>query len=183
MISFGEMYADGNAFDGGWVDGLAAHIEVQIRHLVGRGHREIALALPDDGPLTGVHRRHVTEVAAMLGIPALRPVLVPPARAGATAALRALLAEHPDVTAVGAFGDEAALRVLAAAHDLGIPVPDRLAVIGLDDSPQAQLAVPALTSVHIDAPAYGRRAARQALGLRTDDTTPEPSRVVLREST
>ena len=51
------------------------------------------------------------------------------------------------MTAICAFNDEVALAVLAGARQLGISVPDDLAVIGVDDIPAAALAAPPLTTV------------------------------------
>jgi len=86
------------------------------------------------------------------------------------------------VTAVAAFDDDVALRVLAALHDLGLDAPADLAVIGFDATEHGALANPALTSVHIDAEAHGRRAARTLLGLDTADLSPAPGRVIVRAS-
>ena len=76
------------------------------------------------------------------------------------------------MTAVAAFDDDVALRVLAAARDLGLAVPGDLAVIGFDENEYGALATPALTTVHIDAEAHGRQAARAILGLDTAGLTP-----------
>jgi DNA-binding LacI/PurR family transcriptional regulator len=48
---------------------------------------------------------------------------------------------------VVAFSDQLALGTLRAAHDAGISVPDRLSVVGFDDSPPAHSADPPLTTV------------------------------------
>ncbi|MFG1702636.1 LacI family DNA-binding transcriptional regulator [Nonomuraea sp. M3C6] len=185
IVRLGEIYADGREpADGGWVDGLAAHTAVQIRHLAERGHRHIALAFPDDDDrrLIELHHRYATEAAGMLGMSPPYTLIVPAARGKAVAAVEAFLSAHPDITAIASLGDLPALRVLAAAHDLGLPVPERLAVIGLGDSPYAEMSVPPLTSVRIDAETFGRRAARQALGMDIGGLTPAPARVVARGS-
>jgi DNA-binding LacI/PurR family transcriptional regulator len=86
------------------------------------------------------------------------------------------------VTAVAAFDDDVALRILATLRDLGLGAPRDLAVIGFDDTDYGVLFTPALTTVHIDAEAHGRQAARAILGLDATDLTPAPGRVVVRES-
>jgi DNA-binding LacI/PurR family transcriptional regulator len=65
---------------------------------------------------------------------------------------------------------------------IGLRAPEDLAVIGFDDTPLGALFSPALTTVHIDAEAIGRIAARNALGLPAPETTPEPARVIVRQS-
>jgi DNA-binding LacI/PurR family transcriptional regulator len=84
------------------------------------------------------------------------------------------------VTAVAAFDDETALRLLSAMADRGLTAPADIAVIGFDDTGHGEFWRPALTTVRIDAEAYGRRAARAALGLPIGDTPPAPSVVVIR---
>ena len=56
--------------------------------------------------------------------------------------------------------DGVALRTLTALYDLGLGAPGGLAVIGFDDTEYGALTTPALTTVHIDAEAHGRQAAR-----------------------
>ncbi|WP_306454759.1 substrate-binding domain-containing protein [Streptomyces sp. Ag82_O1-15] len=86
------------------------------------------------------------------------------------------------MTAVAAFDDDVALRTLTALHDLGLTVPDDIAVVGFDDTEYGALITPALTTVHIDAEAHGRLAARAALGLDTGGITRSPGRVLVRDS-
>ena len=76
-----------------------------------------------------------------------------------------------------------ALRVLAAMRSLGLAAPADLAVIGFDDNGYGALTSPTLTTVHIDAEAHGRQAARAVLGLDPDPGhSPAPGRVVIRDS-
>lgn len=193
VLRFGEPYLTGRELDdsgGGWRDGLAAHVAAQVGYLAARGHERIALALPDrDTPLRSVRQRFADRAAAALGLAPLVPFTVPGSRStsgstqtSAADSLSALLAHPEPVSAVAAFDDDVALRVLAAMRPLGLCAPGDLAVIGFDDNGYGALAAPALTTVHIDAEAHGRQAARAILGLPADDLTPAPGRVVVRES-
>ena len=189
VLRFGEPYLTGRELDdsgGGWRDGLAAHVSAQVGYLASRGHRRIALALPDrDTPLRDVRRRFADQAAAALGLPPLVPFTMPgPASSGTTSAdsLRDLLALPEPVSAVAAFDDDVALRVLAAMRAAGLTAPGDLAVIGFDDNGYGALTAPALTTVHIDAEAHGRQAARAVLGLPIDGLSPTPGRVVVRDS-
>jgi DNA-binding LacI/PurR family transcriptional regulator len=189
VLRFGEPYLTGRELDdsgGGWRDGLAAHVTAQVGYLADRGHRRIALALPArDTPLRAVRQRFSDQAAAALGLPPLIPFTVPgPGSSRTTAAdsLSALLAVANPVSAVAAFDDDVALRVLAAMRPLGLSAPGDLAVIGFDDNGYGALTAPALTTVHVDAEAHGRQVARAILGLSADGLTPAPGRVVVRES-
>jgi DNA-binding LacI/PurR family transcriptional regulator len=122
---------------------------------------------------------YVVRAAEALGLPP--PRMLPIAGEAATlSAVRDLLGR---VTAVAALTDGLALAVLAAVHDAGASVPGDLAVIGWGDNAEAARWRPALTSVRIDAAAYGRRLARQSLDRPADDTRPAATRVIRRATT
>jgi ABC-type sugar transport system substrate-binding protein len=185
VLRFGEPYLTGHELDdsGGWRDGLAAHVAAQVGYLAARGHTRIAVALPDRGtPLRAVRLRFADRAAEKLGLSPVAPFSIPVFRTGAAGSLSEFRAANPAVTAVAAFDDDVALRVLAAMRDLGLIAPGDLAVIGFDDNGYGALATPALTTVHIDAEAHGRQAARAVLGLDAGDLSPAPGRVVVRES-
>ncbi|WP_405885270.1 MULTISPECIES: hypothetical protein [unclassified Streptomyces] len=55
-----------SAGGGDWKDGFAANVALQIRYLVDRGHRHIAMALPDhDSPLLEARLRFARETTAV----------------------------------------------------------------------------------------------------------------------
>ena len=167
------------------LDAFSAQADVPVRYLVDRGHRHIATAMPDTPELqalAGLRGRLIRQATHAAGL-ADCPTLVLPGSLEATEErLRAFRAEHPEVTAVLAYNDDLALVTLAAMRHIGLRAPEDLAVIGFDDTPHGALFSPALTTVHIDAEAIGRIAARSALGLPTADTIPEPARVIVRQS-
>ena len=169
--------------DGGWSGGLAGNVGVQLRYLADRGHQRVAVALPDGAPPLGpVRLRFAREAAAMIGLPAPADLAVPRDRAAAAAVLAAFRGAHQEVTAFAATDDDVALRVLAAARDLGLSVPGDIAVIGFDDTDHGALFTPTLTTVHIDAENHGRHAARAVLGLEAAAFTAAPAQVIARES-
>jgi len=137
-------------------------------HLVGEGHRHLAY-LSEEGD-TSLERlqgpRRFAALAATLeraGIAAadLEVRYVPHTVEAARTEARALLAAHPEVTAVVAHDDLLAIGVLEAAADLGMPVPERLAVVGCDDGDLALAA--GLTTVRQPFEDSGRLAATKLL--------------------
>jgi DNA-binding LacI/PurR family transcriptional regulator len=185
VLHFGEPYLTGHELDdsgGGWRDGLAAHVAAQVGYLAERGHTRIALALPGGGtPLRAVRQRFADQAAAALGLPPLVAFTVP--REPVTAEyVRSFAAAHGEVSAVAAFDDDVALRVLAAMRELGLSAPADLAVIGFDDNGYGALTTPTLTTVHVDGEAHGRMAARSILRLDLAGLSPTPGQVVIRES-
>jgi DNA-binding LacI/PurR family transcriptional regulator len=75
-------------------------------------------------------------------------------------ALVKLVQDETLPTAIFAQNDQMAVGVLHAARDLGIAVPTRLSVIGVDDIPLAAHFEPPLTTVRQDFAGIGREAAR-----------------------
>ena len=187
VIDLAKMYsAPSDTADGGWVDGLAAHTLTQLGHLAERGHRSIAFALPSEVDLDGLvslRREFAEEAGRRLGLDAVTTIAVPDAADDARDAVAALRRDHPGTTAIAAFDDEVALRVLAGLSDLGLAAPLDLAVLGFDDSRVGAAWRPALSTVRIDARMFGRRAARALLGLADEELASPPATVVVRATT
>lgn len=132
------------------------------QHLLERGHRRIALVT---GPLVedcSVDRRAgFMQALETAGIP-FDESLVYEGDWSASSGREALLAlaqrgNLPE--AVFAQNDRMALGVLHAARELGLRVPEQLAVIGVDDMPLASYFDPPLTTMRQDMPRIGREAA------------------------
>ena len=185
VLQFGEAYLTGHELEdsgGGWKNGMAAHVLLQFRYLADRGHRHIALALPEGEPLTDVRARFSQEVAEMLELPTVTLCAIPKSLELVPTALNSLREEHPEVTAIAGFSDFIALRVLAGMRALGLTAPGDWAVIGFDESEYAEMSTPTLTTLVADAEGHGRLAARHALGLDASDVKTKIGRVIPRES-
>ena len=92
-----------------------------------------------------------------------------------------LLREPPGVDAVAAMSDELALGVLRAADRLGVPVPERLAVTGWDDTPTAAPA--GLTTIVQSLREQGASCARSVIELDSDRPSPPSWHRIERSST
>lgn len=68
--------------------------------------------------------------------------------------------------------DQTAAEVLKLAHELGVFVPEELAIIGYDNTPLAELLYPSLTSVDQPQEAMGQRAVRLLLERKADWAKP-----------
>lgn len=77
--------------------------------------------------------------------------------------------------------NEMAFGVLRAARELGIPVPERLAIVGFTDSPVATLSEPPLTTIRQPIQQLGAVAARMLLDLieSPPDAACQPQEIVL----
>ncbi|MFZ0217850.1 MAG: LacI family DNA-binding transcriptional regulator [Candidatus Dormiibacterota bacterium] len=90
------------------------------------------------------------------------------------AGARALLTgpKVPDAIVTG--DDVIAIGVLNAAADLGIRVPDDLAIVGFGDSPTGALLRPALSSVHVFQQEMGRLGVRRLLDRLRESSESTP---------
>jgi LacI family transcriptional regulator len=165
-----------------------ASAERLTEHLLGHGHRRLAF-LGDPGHSSDVAERlaGVRAALARAGLPAAEPVACASSEASARAAATALLAspDRPDAVVCG--NDERALATLLAAEDLGLAVPEEVAVTGWDDILAARHARPALTTVRQPMRELGAWAARaldqRIRGLRDTPTSHLlPTRLIVRAS-
>jgi LacI family transcriptional regulator len=106
--------------------------------------------------------------------------------AGGKAAAASVMASG--ASAVIAHNDLMALGVISGARALGLSVPDRLSVIGVDDIPFADVAQPSLTSIAVPmarAGALSHEMLGQILGgeRQTPRTLRLPTQLIVRGST
>ncbi len=78
--------------------------------------------------------------------------------AGGADALRRLLVEHPGTDAVLAFNDVMAIGAVQGAHGIGMDVPGRLKILGVDGLSLGEAISPKLSSLAIDREAIARLA-------------------------
>jgi DNA-binding LacI/PurR family transcriptional regulator len=93
-------------------------------------------------------------------------------------ATRRLLERRPDVDAIVAGSDLAAIGAIRAVEQSGRRVPEDVAVVGFDDFREAAEHVPALTTVRQPMDEIGATMARLLLA-RLDGTETDPRGVVL----
>jgi DNA-binding LacI/PurR family transcriptional regulator len=162
----------------------------QVEHLAATGHRRIGYALPTDPRLrifAEPRLAGVSEGCAELGLEQPMVQVVAEDEVAAARAVEAWRAGPDPVTAVCAYNDEVAFALLAGIRARGLVAPRDLAVVGLDDIPQARFAVPALTTVAVDVPGIAKHLAESVVrGLRGESFPELPAdgfcRLVVRES-
>jgi DNA-binding LacI/PurR family transcriptional regulator len=126
-----------------------------IAHLQALGHTRIGHLTSMWDTLTFIHRREVID--AMVGgeVPrAKTDFRVDAARADALAWLQG----RPDMTAVFCDDDVLAAGLFVAARELGVRIPDDLAVVGFGDFDIGRVLDPALTTIVADAAELGKMA-------------------------
>ena len=166
-----------------------AHAAVQ--HLLALGHERVAAItgplewLASKERLIGYHSAHAG--AGVLADPDLVMEADYSIAGGEVAAARLLdLANRP--TAIFALNDNMAVAVLREARKRGLRVPEDLSVVGFDDSEQASIVTPALTSVRQPLAEMGRMAVSLLLRLIENQSVEGlkvelQTRLVVRDST
>ncbi len=166
----------------------ASGIRSVVAHLVELGHTRIGHVAGPDRFIHGRRRREAWRAAIIsVGLtpgPVRRADFSPGGGAKATTAMLKL-ADPP--TAIVFASDLMAIAGVAAAHRMGLSVPRDLSVSGFDDTLMAAYVSPSLTTVGVDAVAWGRVATRTLLQLvstgSADDVPIAAPQLVIRAST
>ncbi len=104
-------------------------------------------------------------------------------------AMKQLLKQAPDITAVMAVDDSMALGALAAINEAGLKVPEDISVIGFDNYPETKFWSPGLTTIDHPVEKAGEmaiKAVHEALGKNGDWVPPREilsTELVVRKST
>jgi DNA-binding LacI/PurR family transcriptional regulator len=161
-------------------------------HLRALGHERLAvLSLPweiadrADRPLRAGEPKHrVTRGRlAGYGVTAGREVALND-RAHGEAAAGALLDGPGPPTGLLCMSDELAVGALRAAAVRGIAVPERLSIVGFDDTPEAARTDPPLTTIRQSLRDQGRLCARLAAsGAASVPLEPQPWELIVRGTT
>lgn len=155
---------DGDAFDA-------------TTHLVEHGHTRIGLvSSPPDWSSHLLLRSGYDRALAAAGRPTDGRLVVHVSdlsfQAGAKAAMPLLQADDPP-TAILCVGDAVAFGAISAARELGLRVPEDLAVVGYGELPIARLATIPLSTVQVPADQVGYEAIR-TLRSAIDEGDPQP---------
>lgn len=163
--------------------------DAAMAHLHARGHRQVGYLRSAAGGQT-FDRRHARWAAHLEAIgedPAAQVSGEAGFEAASSIAVAKQLLQHPArPSAFLADDDLLAAGLIAAAHELGLRVPQDVAVVGFDDLDLARLTSPPLTTVRFDPEALGA-AAFGLLHARLQGRRPKnvvlPSELVVRGST
>lgn len=181
MVLIGERVYD-VPYDHIAIDNVAAST-VAMNHLLELGRRRIAFvgaqadANRKPAHLRVLGYRRTLRSAGLAYDPRLVVTTDRFGRADGAAGLRRLmtLPEPPD--AVFAYNDLIAIGVLRAAVELGIRVPDDLAVVGFDDIEEGRYSNPTLTTISPDKVDIGCRAVAALIGRLEGSRAGEPEEI------
>ncbi len=149
--------------------------DLVVGHLVDTGKRRIGILMNEMFPEV-VHGRFV---ALQRAVTERTEVGNPPVEAGhpkiqqGRNATKKLLTKHPDVDAVIGFNDTMAMGALLACHDLGLRVPEDVAVVGYDGISFGAITNPPLTTIVQDSIGMADAAFKALLAAVQNGTPPD----------
>ncbi|MDR3471496.1 MAG: LacI family DNA-binding transcriptional regulator [Devosia sp.] len=166
--------------------------QLVVRHLVEMGYRNIAYlnqVLPDTEQALVTTQREIGFLAAMAELGLSRHASVVKSlqtpRETQTATRHVLQLRHPP-EAIFCWTDFIALEVLSVAKQLGLRVPEDVAVVGYDNTSYCDLAQNSLTSIDQSGQVLGLQAARLLIerikGRETAEHLVITPRLVARQS-
>lgn len=146
-----------------------------VHHLLASGHTSIGLLVGPKHSCSAQKRwQGYTDMLEATGL--VDPGLIErcsPDEAGGITAAKGLLRRRPEVSALLCYNDLVAIGVLQACAELGLAVPDDLAIVGCDDIRLASLVRPALTTLRVDKRQLGERAVTMLIDLLEGRSQPQ----------
>ncbi|HZL55084.1 MAG TPA: LacI family DNA-binding transcriptional regulator [Solirubrobacteraceae bacterium] len=143
-----------------------------VRHLLALGHRRIAAITGPRGWMATEERKrgYVAALAATGVLPDPQLVIESNfAVDGGREAASALLELPEPPTAIFAFNDQLAIGAMHAALARGLSLPADLSIVGFDDTSEAELVTPALSTVRQPLAEMGRMAVSLLVRLLDDE--------------
>ena len=137
-----------------------------VEHLLGLGHRRIATISGPQNTAVGLDRyQGYVQTLHQHGMPVLPELVVESnfTDQGGYTAMQQLLPQHPD--AVFVASDWMALGAMRALREVGVRVPEDIALVGFDDIPLASQTMPPLTTIRQQILQMGALASQVLLDL------------------
>jgi LacI family transcriptional regulator len=160
-----NSYLDRNEFDTINVDNYGGALAM-TRHLIGHGHRRIAIIKGTGDNIEAQERlRGYIDALAQAGIPRDERFEVDGffSESSGYEAARHLFNLPDRPTAIFAGNDAMAVGAMSAMREAGLRVPEDIALAGFDDVPIASYLTPSLTSVQVGIHAIGVRAVETVM--------------------
>ncbi len=161
-----------------------------VRHLVASGRERLTyLGGPPDARSSTL--RYLGFLDALRAVdlsptPDERATCHPADLDGGYTCFKSLITAHPEIDGVVCFNDLIAAGAIRACADLGIRVPDDLAIIGCDDIHLSSLIQPSLTTLQVPKHEVGAHAVQMLLerinGRRDHGLVTIEQMLVIRES-
>jgi DNA-binding LacI/PurR family transcriptional regulator len=137
---------------------------IATQHLIDQGYRKIGLITgPLDWRESRLRRRGWETALIEAGFPIDEVMVVEgdwTAGSGSDG-IRHLFSKQADLDAIFVSNDQMALGALWAANQMGLRVPEDVAIVGYDNIPESAYFQPSLTTIHQETFEMGRSAIRE----------------------
>lgn len=158
-----DGYSENDRYDAVVSRNFAASYE-GVKHLIGLGHRNIGMLAIHKGSYPSLDERRAGYHEALLdhGItkPYIRDCFLRTKTDEYRQAARALLTDHPEISAVFCALDIIAVEVVNASRELGRRIPEDLAVVGFDGIDMSGMVQPSITTLSLNQFSMGQLAVR-----------------------
>jgi len=154
-----------------------------VHHLIKRGHQRIAYVCAKQDSSTGRERisgcRKAIEEAGF-SPDTLELLLCEENIESSYQLVKDLVAREKPPSAIFMWDDRLAVSAIKAIHEIGLRIPDDVAVVGYDDIEIAAYLYPPLTTVRQPSHQIGETAARILLNKLESKDKPIPQKIVLK---
>lgn len=150
-------------------------------HLIALGHRYIAFITGPERNADAAERLRGYRSALGISPTAKRPHIEVPGDFTENSGYEAvpkILAMKPRPTAIFAANDSMAVGALHALREVGMHLPEEMALAGFDDIPMARYITPPLTTVRVDIAELGRRAVETLIASIEGGGAPRKQEVI-----
>ncbi|MCX6137542.1 MAG: LacI family DNA-binding transcriptional regulator [Ignavibacteriales bacterium] len=137
-----------------------------VLHLISHNHRRIAIIKGTENNYdSSLRLKGYRQALVDAGVPTVPELEIDGdfTEAAGAAAAKAISRMQDRPTAVFAANDAMAIGAIAALRELGIRIPDDIAIAGFDDIPIARSIMPGLTSVHTSISELGMLAMNRLM--------------------
>jgi LacI family transcriptional regulator len=161
-----------------------------VKYLIEKGHQQIGMIVGEVNPIEKINRVcGYREALESNGLQFREDwvILGTPEMEHGAAATKELLSKYPEVTAIFCYNDLLAMGAVQSCKEMGLKVPEDIAIIGFDNIRFSALIHPALTTIHVDKYEIGKRSASLLMRMLREPDQDYPvqyvdTELVIRES-
>jgi LacI family transcriptional regulator len=160
-----NCFVDGVSFDSLNIDNFGG-ARAMVQHLIQHGHQRIAIIKGAEKNLDAKERLrgyHEALQASRIEPCAAWEIAGNFSEDSGYEATQKILALQPRPTAIFASNDSMAIGALSALREIGVAIPQEIALAGFDDIPIVRFLVPALTSVCVSISDLGAMAMQKLI--------------------
>lgn len=139
-----------------------------VKYLIDKGHKQIGMIAGEVSPIDKINR--VCGYREALETNGLRfqedwVILGTPVMEHGADATKELLSKYPEITALFCYNDLLAMGAVQSCKEMGLKIPEDIAIVGFDNISFSALIDPPLTTIHVDKYEIGKQSASLLLQM------------------